>query len=83
LGSSIAELVRTAPDWTNADPLSTEVIKWLHRAYHAVQEVDPVEAGVLKLYVQHLCDDTQRFSADIIDTLQRVAWKVEKCKPGW
>ena len=78
MSSKIAELVRTAPDWTKADPLSTEVKAWLDRAYDAVREFDPVEAGVLKAYARHLGDDPRRHSVEIVDTLQRVVWKMEK-----
>ena len=78
VSSKIAELIKTAPDWTKADPLSTEVRAWLDRAYDAVREFDPVEAGVLKAYARHLGDDPRRHSVEIVDTLQRVVWKMEK-----
>jgi len=81
--SKITELVLTAPDWATVDPLSAEVTAWLDRAYHAVQEVDPREAGVLRVHAEHLCDDTRKHSAEIVDTLHRVAWKMEKRERGW
>jgi len=74
--SRIAELVRTAPDWSTADLRSPDVEAWLARAYRIVSEIDPIEAGVLKVHAQYLHEDSQRHSAKISETLRRVAQKM-------
>src|SRR5262249_43123247 len=38
----------------------------------------PIEADVLRVQAQHFCDDTRRYSAEIVDTLQRAIWRMEK-----
>ena len=72
----IAELMRTAPDWVHADLLSAEVTGWLDRAYQTVREIDPIEAGCLQVYAQHLRTDVRRHSAEIIATMHRVELKL-------
>jgi len=48
-----------------------------------VWEIDPIQAYVLRLHAQCLTKDARRHSAEIIETLRRVAWKVEKLQRGW
>jgi hypothetical protein len=79
--SRIAELVRTSPDWSNVDPGSPDVRAWLDRAYRTLWEIDPVEAGILKVHEQHLQEDSRRDSAKIAETLSRVAQKVAQRPP--
>jgi hypothetical protein len=74
----IAKLMRTAPDWAHADPLSAEVTAWLHRANEAVREIDPIEAGVMSVHAQYLRSDVGRHSTEIIETLRRVSKKLEQ-----
>jgi len=74
--SSIAELVRSAPDWSTVDPRSPDVKAWLARAYRAVYEIDPLEAGVLRVHAQYLHKDSRRHSAEIAETLRRVVQKL-------
>jgi len=74
--SRIAELVRSAPDWSTADPRSPDVKAWLARAYRTVYEIDPLEAAVLEVHARYLHKDTGRHSAEIAETLRRVVQKL-------
>jgi len=81
--SKIAELVESAPDWASVDPLSAEVRTWLDRVCETVREVDPLHAAVLRVHAEHLREgNTQVLSAEIMDTLQCVAWREGKRKRG-
>jgi len=76
--SRIAELERSAPDWSNVDPRSPDVKAWLDRAYRTLWEVDPIEAGVLKVHGQYLAEDSRRHSAEILEALRRAARKLQQ-----
>jgi hypothetical protein len=74
----IKELVRTAPDWVLASPLSAEVTAWLDCAFQTVRELDPVEAEAMRVHAQYLRTDAQRHGAEIIEALHRVERKLER-----
>ena len=72
MSSGIAELVRTAPDWTRVDALSAEVKGWLDRALQTIEQLDAVEAGILRVHLQYLHNDIVRHGSQIVETLRRV-----------
>jgi hypothetical protein len=78
MSSGIAELVRTAPDWARQDGLSTEVRAWLDRARQIVEELDPVEAGTLRVHLKFLHNDIVRHGAEIVEALRRVGMTTQK-----
>jgi len=85
VSSRLRELVRTAPDWTSAETLSADVRAWLDRALQLLEELDPVEAGILQVHLQFIQDDTVRHGAEIVEALWRVEKKVgerENPSPG-
>jgi hypothetical protein len=77
----IVDLVRTAPDWAKADPLSTEVRAWLDRVRHVIEELRPAEAGLVLVHLQFVHNDVARHGPEIVETLRRVA-SMRKSRTG-
>ena len=72
MSSRIMELVRTAPDWACVDALSAEVKTWLDHALQTVEQLDAVEASILRVHLQYLHNDIVRHGSQIVETLRRV-----------
>ena len=68
----ITELVRTAPDWARVDALSAEVKAWLERTLETIEQLDAIEAGILRVHLQYLHNDIVRHGSQIVETLRRV-----------
>jgi len=72
----IANLLRTAPDWTTVDPLSAEVTAWLQRAHQAALEFDSLEVRVLQIHLQFFHNDIARHGSEIVEMLRRIEGKL-------
>jgi phage terminase Nu1 subunit (DNA packaging protein) len=71
--SRVAELVRSAPDWSTVDPRSPEVTSWLARARQVAEELRPADAGSLRVPLQFIHNDIARHGPEIVEILRRVA----------
>ena len=71
--SELDALRDSTPDLACLDPLSSDVLAWLDRAYCALNKVDVAEGVILKLHEHYLLDPGHKRVAgeEIIKTIDR------------
>lgn len=75
MAGELDQLRRSVPDLAKLDPLSSEVLDWLDRAFDAVQRVDQAEGIVFRMHQRYLLDPAEKIvaAAEIVETVDRAA----------